>query len=162
QDLFDAFPEGLFESLDGIRVSGRIQYLLKAMLDTSNPDSVQFHSSMEQKDFKVNAWGNARIPKINSTFIYTPYEDEKPVREIVVGPENPNFVPLNEISPYLRNAILTTEDPSFFSHNGFVEEAIRTSIATNYKEKAFKRGGSTISMQLVKNVFLNRNKTLVR
>ena len=162
QDLFDAFPEGLFESLDGIRVSGRIQYSLKAMLDTSNPDSVQFHSSMEQKDFKVNAWGNARIPKINSTFIYTPYEDEKPVREIVVGPENPNFVPLNEISPYLRNAILTTEDPSFFSHNGFVEEAIRTSIATNYKEKAFKRGGSTISMQLVKNVFLNRNKTLVR
>src|SRR5690606_41961669 len=46
--------------------------------------------------------------------------------------------------------------------NGFVEEAIRTSIATNYKEKAFKRGGSTISMQLVKNVFLSRNKTLVR
>src|SRR5690606_596803 len=38
----------------------------------------------------------------------------------------------------------------------------RTSIATNYKEKAFKRGGSTISMQLVKNVFLSRNKTLVR
>src|SRR5690606_36307100 len=83
-------------------------------------------------------------------------------REIIVGPENPNFIPLSQISPYLRNAILTTEDPSFFSHNGFVEEAIRTSIDTNYKEKAFKRGGSTISIQLVKNVFLSRNKTLVR
>jgi len=162
QDLFDAFPKGLFESLEGIRVSGNIQYQLEAFLDANNPDSVRFHSDMQQKGFKVNAWGAANIPKLNSTFVYTPYEDEKPVRDIVVGPENPNFIPLNQISPYLRNAILTTEDPSFFSHNGFVEEAIRTSIATNYKEKAFKRGGSTISMQLVKNVFLNRNKTLVR
>lgn len=162
QDLFDAFPNGLFESLEGIRVAGKIQYKLEAFLDTSNPDSVQFNSDMRQKGFKVNAWGHANVPKLNGAFVYTPYEDEKPVRDIVVGPENPNFIPLNEISPYLRNAILTTEDPSFFSHNGFVEEAIRTSIATNYKEKAFKRGGSTISMQLVKNVFLSRNKTLVR
>ena len=162
QDLFDAFPEGLFESLEGIRVSGRIKYKLNAFLDTTNPDSVQFDSQMDQHGFRVNAWGNANIPKINTTFTYTPYEDDKPVRDIVVGPENANFVPLNQVSPYLRNAILTTEDPSFFSHGGFVEEAIRSSIAVNFKEKAFKRGGSTISMQLVKNVFLNRNKTIVR
>ncbi|MGV3763658.1 transglycosylase domain-containing protein [Parapedobacter sp.] len=162
QDLFDAFPKGLFESLEGIRVSGRIKYKLDAFLDTANPDSVQFDSRMEQHDFHVNAWGNANIPKINTTFTYTPYEDGQPVRDIVVGPENANFVPLAKISPYLKNAILTTEDPSFFSHDGFVEEAIRSSIAINFKEKAFKRGGSTISMQLVKNVFLNRNKTIVR
>ncbi|WP_257666503.1 biosynthetic peptidoglycan transglycosylase [Parapedobacter tibetensis] len=162
QDLFDAFPKGLFESLEGIRVAGKIQYKMGAFLDTSNPDSVQFTSNMEQNGFKVNAWGKANIPKINAPFVYTPYENEKPVREIIVGPENPNFIPIAQISPNLKNAILTTEDPSFYSHNGFVEEAIRTSIAINYKEKAFKRGGSTISMQLVKNVYLNRNKTIVR
>ncbi|MEC3880819.1 transglycosylase domain-containing protein [Parapedobacter sp. 10938] len=162
QDLFDAFPKGLFESLEGIRVSGRIKYKLDAFLDTANPDSVRFDSRMEQHDFNVNAWGKANIPEINTAFTYTPYEDGQPVRDIVVGPENPNFVPLAQVSPYLKNAILTTEDPSFFSHEGFVEEAIRSSIAINFKEKAFKRGGSTISMQLVKNVFLNRNKTMAR
>lgn len=162
QDLFDAFPKGLFTSLEGIRVSGRIKYQMDAFLDTANPDSVRFNSSMMQEDFKVNAWGKANIPKINTTFIYTPYENEKPVRDIIVGPDNPDFVPLEQISPNLKNAILTTEDPSFYSHNGFVEEAIRASIATNYKARAFKRGGSTISMQLVKNVYLNRNKTIVR
>ncbi|HWK99679.1 MAG TPA: biosynthetic peptidoglycan transglycosylase, partial [Parapedobacter sp.] len=135
---------------------------LDAFLDTANPDSVQFESHMEEHDFKVNAWGNANIPKINTTFTYTPYEDGQPVRDIVVGPGNANFVPLSQITPYVKNAILTTEDPSFFSHEGFVEEAIRSSIAINFKEKAFKRGGSTISMQLVKNVFLNRNKTIAR
>jgi len=162
QDLFDAFPNGLFTSLEGIRVSGKIKYQMEAFLDTTNPDSVRFNSGMMQKDFKVNTWGRANVPKINTTFTYTPYENEKPVRDIIVGPENPDFVPIGQISPYLKNALLTTEDPSFYSHRGFVEEAIRASIATNYKARAFKRGGSTISMQLVKNVFLNRNKTIVR
>src|SRR5690606_31614799 len=53
QELFDAFPKGLFESLEGIRVSGRIKYKLDAFLDTANPDSVRFQSKMEQQDFKV-------------------------------------------------------------------------------------------------------------
>lgn len=162
QDLFDAFPKGLFESLAGIRVSGRIRYDMNVFLDSANPDSVQFTAQMHEDNFKVDSWGHTNFPKINSTFTYTPYENDEPVRDIIVGPENPDFIRLREISPNLRNAILTTEDPSFFSHNGFVEDAFRSSIATNYKERAFKRGGSTISMQLVKNVFLNRNKTMAR
>jgi hypothetical protein len=57
---------------------------------------------------------------------------------------------------------LTSEDPSFFTHKGFVQESIRKSFAVNFKEKKFVRGGSTISMQLVKNIFLSRQKTLAR
>ncbi len=57
---------------------------------------------------------------------------------------------------------MTSEDGSFFYHNGFNPNAFRESIVTNIKEKRFARGGSTISMQLVKNVFLTRNKTLAR
>jgi hypothetical protein len=57
---------------------------------------------------------------------------------------------------------MTAEDPSFYTNHGFVEEAIRKSLATDFKDKKFKRGGSTISMQLVKNAFLSREKTLAR
>jgi membrane peptidoglycan carboxypeptidase len=58
--------------------------------------------------------------------------------------------------------VLTSEDPSFFNHAGFVEESFRESIATNFQKGRFVRGGSTLSMQLVKNVFLSRNKTISR
>jgi membrane peptidoglycan carboxypeptidase len=119
-------------------------------------------SSLTAPEFKVNAWGKTDLAKINSSFVYIPYEDGKAQRPIVVGPSNPNFVSLDQVSPYLKNAILTSEDNSFFQHEGFNIQAIRASIATNFKEKAFKRGGSTISMQLVKNVYLNREKTLAR
>ncbi len=162
QELMNSFPKGLFESLEGIEVSGKLQYDLNFYLDSQNPDSVIFNSRLKNEGFKVLKWGKTNLQKINSSFVYTPYEYGKPMRDIIIGPKNPNFVPIDQISPYLKNALLTAEDPSFYSHNGFVEASIRSSIITNFKAKAFKRGGSTISMQLAKNVYLNRKKTLAR
>lgn len=162
QELFNSFPIGLFESLEGIQVEGKLRYEMNFFLDTRRPDSVQFSSSMNPSGFRIVKWGKTNLAKINGPFVYTPYEYGKPMRDIIVGPENPDYTPIDQISPNLRNALLTAEDPSFYSHRGFVEMSIKRSIATNFKEKAFKRGGSTISMQLVKNVFLIRQKTLAR
>jgi len=162
QSILDAFPQGLFESLEGLKVQGKVKYNLNFYLDTKIPDSVRFNSTLTPVDFKIVQWGKTNLQKINNTFVYTPYEYGKPMRDITIGPSNPNFTPLSAISKNFINAVLTAEDPSFFTHNGFVEESIRKSIAVNFKEKKFKRGGSTISMQLVKNVYLSRQKTLAR
>ncbi|GAB3700463.1 biosynthetic peptidoglycan transglycosylase [Spirosoma flavus] len=162
QALINSFPQGLFESLEGMKVAGKLKYDMAFQLDTALPDSVKFNSGMTSEGFKILRMGQTDFSMINRPFIYTPYEKGKPVRDIIVGPENPNYTPLAQISPDLRNALLTSEDYNFFTHKGFNEKAFRVSIATNFKEKSFKRGASTISMQLVKNVFLNRNKTLSR
>ncbi|SMC74114.1 transglycosylase domain-containing protein [Pedobacter nyackensis] len=162
QEVLSAFPQGLFESLDGMRVSGKIRYDLNFYLDSSLPDSVKFYSGLTPTNFKILKWGKTDLQKINKDFVYTPYERGKPMRDILIGPANPNYTPLSEVSSNFKNAILTSEDPSFFSHKGFVLESIRKSIAVNFKEKRFVRGGSTISMQLVKNIFLSRQKTLSR
>ncbi len=162
QAIFDSFPLGLFESLEGMKVSGKLRYNLDFYLDTAMPDSVRFNSTLTPNNFKILKWGKTDLQKINHDFIYTPYEYGKPMRDIMIGPSNPNFTRLEDISFNFRNALLTSEDPSFFRHKGFVEESIRKSIAVNFKEKRFKRGGSTISMQLVKNAYLSRQKTLAR
>ncbi|WP_231426616.1 transglycosylase domain-containing protein [Pedobacter sp. Leaf250] len=162
QAILDGFPQGLFESLDGLKVQGKVKYNLNFYLDTKIPDSVKFNSTLTPVNFKILQWGKTNLQKINSPFVYTPYEYGKPMRDITIGPANPNFTPLNSISKNFINAVLTAEDPSFYTHNGFVEESIRKSIAVNFKEKKFKRGGSTISMQLVKNIYLSRQKTLAR
>lgn len=162
QAVLNAFPQGLFESLEGLKVQGKVKYNLNFYLDTKIPDSVKFNSTLTPVDFKILQWGKTNLQKINSSFVYTPYEYGKPMRDITIGSSNSNFTPLTSISKNFINAVLTAEDPSFFTHNGFVEESIRKSIAVNFKEKKFKRGGSTISMQLVKNVYLSRQKTLAR
>ncbi|WP_255563248.1 transglycosylase domain-containing protein [Mucilaginibacter sp. 21P] len=163
QDVFDSFPTGMFESLDGIQVTGKLNYNFNLYLDNSHLDDMVFNSSLQKSnDFRIVRYGKADLGKLNNTFVYVPYEKGKPMPPHTIGPSNPEFTPLNQISPNLRNAVMTAEDPSFYSNRGFVDESIRKSFITNIKEKKFKRGGSTISMQLIKNAFLTRNKTLSR
>ncbi|MEZ4462330.1 MAG: transglycosylase domain-containing protein [bacterium] len=72
------------------------------------------------------------------------------------------FVPIQYISPYLVRAVMTTEDNSFFQHSGFNTLALKESIERNLNSGQFKRGASTIAMQMIKNVFLNRKKVISR
>ncbi|GAB3914902.1 transglycosylase domain-containing protein [Mucilaginibacter boryungensis] len=162
QDMFDSFPGGTFETLQGIQVAGKLNYKLKLYLDSSNPKDVQFDSRLDKDGFKIIKYGRTNFSKLNGTFIDTPYVKGKAMPPRIIGPANPNYTPLEQISPDLRNAVMTAEDPTFYTNNGFVEESIRKSIATDYIEHKFKRGGSTISMQLVKNAFLSQKKTLTR
>ena len=162
-DFFESLPIGLFESLEGIRAEGKLQYKMNFHVNMDSVENVVFDSDLDaSKDFRVVQWGKANIEKLKGPFMHTVYEYGKPVRTFLVGPANPFYSPLGQISPYLRNAILTAEDAGFYRHKGFHEEAFRQAIAVNLKNRDFVRGGSTISMQLVKNVFLTRKKTVAR
>lgn len=162
QEFFESLPQGLFQNFKGIQTKGKLSYNLNFAIDLSDPDSVEFTSKLEKSGFKVLKYGETNFSKINGEFHYTAYEKGNPVRSFLVGSSNPNYTPISEISQYLKSALMTSEDGNFYYHGGFNEGAFRQSIATNIKEKRFARGGSTISMQLVKNVFLTRNKTVAR
>lgn len=80
----------------------------------------------------------------------------------VSGSKTKDWVPLQEISPNVITALLTTEDGAFFLHHGFIREALVSSIAANLKAEKPLRGGSTLTMQLAKNLWLARSKTIGR
>lgn len=162
QDVFDSFPQGMFDSFDGIQVTGKVKYHLHVFLDSSNPDQVQFESALAKDNLNIVKYGKTDLGRLNRPFLYTPYEKGKPMPSRIIGPQNPDYTPLQDISPNVKYAVMTSEDPTFYTNHGFVEESIRKSIATDIKQKKFKRGGSTISMQLIKNAFLSREKTLSR
>jgi hypothetical protein len=161
-DFFQSLPEGMFESFEGIKAQGFLTYKMNLFVDMAQVDSLQFESDLDAKYFNILEYGKTDFRKLNRSFEHTVYEYGKPLRTFVVGPENPNFTPYNQISPYLKNAILTSEDPRFFTHKGFHKGAFRHSMIANLKKNDFVRGGSTISMQLVKNAFLTRKKTIAR
>lgn len=162
QDFIDALPKGLFSNFDGMQAEGSFDYKLDFKFNKNKPNDLIFESQFHKKSLNIIKYGQANLSKLNAPFVYRAIDNGIPQRAVIVGETNPNFAPLHEISPYLRNAVLTMEDPSFFSHNGFIGEAFKQSIIKNIKAKKFARGASTISMQLVKNVFLTREKTLSR
>ena len=161
-DFFESLPKGMFETLEGIKAQGYLTYNMNFYVDLAQVDSLKFNSDLDGKYFNILSYGETDLRRMNGPFEHTVYEYNKPLRTFMVGPQNSNFTPYNQISNYLKNSILTSEDYGFFKHKGFHENAFRHSMITNIKEKNFTRGGSTISMQLVKNVFLTRKKTVAR
>ncbi len=80
----------------------------------------------------------------------------------VVGPRNPRWTPYGAIPSALKKAVVASEDANFYSHEGLDYEAIRDAIKTDLRKGKFVRGGSTITQQVAKNLFLTREKTLIR
>lgn len=73
-----------------------------------------------------------------------------------------SFVPLERISPSLRHAVVAAEDARFFQHRGFDWREIRNAIEERLDDDVPVRGASTITQQLVKNLFLTTSRSPVR
>lgn len=162
QDFISSLPQGLFTHFQGMEVTGHFDYRLNLAINKDHPNKTVFDSEFNKENLQIIKYGEANLTKLNGPFVYHAIINGVEQRGVMVGPSNPNYTPLNEISPYLRKCVLTTEDPSFFSHKGFIKEAFKQSIVKNIRTRKFSRGGSTISMQLIKNAFLTREKTLSR
>jgi hypothetical protein len=162
QDFISSLPDGLFTHFQGMEAEGTFDYNLDFEYNKNKPNDLVFDSNLKKENLKITKYGEANLNKLNGEFVYRAIIDNVLQRPVLVGAANPNYTPLDQISPYLRKCVLTTEDPSFFSHHGFINEAFKQSIVKNIKTKKFSRGASTLSMQLIKNVFLTREKTLSR
>ncbi|OWP84943.1 glycosyl transferase [Flavobacterium davisii] len=162
QDFITSLPTGLFSHFEGMEALGDFDYHLNFEVNINKPHQLIFDSKLNKNNLYILKYGQANLEKLNSEFEYRAIENGIPQRPIWVGNSNTHFTPYDSIPAYLKNAVLTSEDPSFFRHRGFITEAFKQSIIKNIRTKRFARGASTISMQLVKNVFLTREKTLSR
>jgi penicillin-binding protein 1A len=75
---------------------------------------------------------------------------------------NREVVPLDRISPNLKRALLAIEDSHFYYHQGININSIGRAVAANFKKGSGSEGGSTITMQLIKNLFLSKKKEITR
>lgn len=77
-------------------------------------------------------------------------------------PTSGDYVKLQNISSYLPKTIILTEDSTFYTHRGFDWNSIEKNARDGWEAGAFKRGGSTITQQLAKNMFLTKDRTFIR
>ena len=72
------------------------------------------------------------------------------------------WVPYNQISANLRRAVIVTEDAAFYDHDGIDLTELKASLEKNWEEGQFLRGGSTITQQLAKNLYLSPTRNPMR
>ncbi|MBW2459391.1 MAG: transglycosylase domain-containing protein [Deltaproteobacteria bacterium] len=163
QRTFESLPEAMVPKLVGMRFAGTLALRGHARFDTAD---LAKHYDVDWDGANscriVEAPAELHVTRFNSRFkklIYTPKAEEQ---DDWFGPGSDHWVPRSNISHYMVGAVLTTEDGRFFRHRGFDQEAIINSIRENLKSRRFVRGASTISMQLAKNLYLPRTKTISR
>ncbi|NTW63819.1 MAG: monofunctional biosynthetic peptidoglycan transglycosylase [Chlorobiaceae bacterium] len=99
-------------------------------------------------------------PKKSAFMLYREAEWEK--QGLYEKTIKQQWVPIEKVSPNLIKAVLIAEDDKFWQHEGFDYKAIGVALEKNIAEKKFKMGGSTISQQLSKNLFLSPSKNPIR
>jgi membrane peptidoglycan carboxypeptidase len=88
-------------------------------------------------------------------------KDDQPL-EITLTPMSQGFSEFDAISPNVPIAFITSEDAGFWSHEGIDTFSIENAIRKNLEERRVTIGGSTITMQTVKNLFLSHRRTISR
>ncbi|MBW1983183.1 MAG: PBP1A family penicillin-binding protein [Deltaproteobacteria bacterium] len=112
-------------------------------------------------------WCVATLPKIGNLEHYSPYEssrlyssDNTLLSEFYV--ERRTFVSHKSIPLHVKNALIAVEDLRFYKHHGIDFVRIASALLTNIKRGSIIQGGSTITQQLAKMIFLKPEKTITR
>lgn len=79
-----------------------------------------------------------------------------------IGPNAPGWVRLSDISPHLPKAVIASEDTAFYSHDGIDMHEIKAALRKDIERKSFSHGASTLTQQVLKNVYLGNQKTILR
>jgi hypothetical protein len=162
QSVLDSVPTALLPALQGTRIAGTFGARARFAFDTRALDDLELEYDIEDRCHLVQVPAALDHDRFTRPFGHRIYLPDGSTTEETTGPGTPDWTPLDEISPYMQTAVLTTEDGAFPRHHGYNHAAIRASIVANLKARRFVRGASTITMQLAKNLFLSRDKTLSR
>ncbi len=154
-----AIPEGFFLVLSRARLEGLSALDLRLRYNPLLPDTLDLAVDWRTERFQIVSWPAPNPLMLRETFLYRPWGSQ---RTILLGSENPNYLTFHQIHPYVLFAILHSEDGGFFYHQGFHKELFLRSLLENWYCKCFRRGAGTITMQLVRNLLLSRQKTLAR
>lgn len=164
QVALQAFPVELVPYLQGFKLTGTFSTDLHVGVDLDDletPVDLGGHVGIEGCKVKeAPEWTSSQ--RLMATFEQTVEYEPGKWMTFFVGPESPDWVPFDQLSPHLINSIMTTEDSGFFKHHGFISSEFRSALQQNLQRGYFRLGASSITMQMVKNVLLSREKTLSR
>jgi len=159
--LLSCFVDLKYHDLYKQNLSGSVSLFLTFTL--------KLYPSVTQ-NFKAKVVNNIHLRDnvcLNLNYLNHPFEHKIPEydqgsKTIRLDNSDPDFIALPFISPHIKKVFIATEDRNFRIHNGFDQYYIGQSLAKNILKRKIIRGGSTITMQLARNLFLGHKRVLTR
>ncbi|TMJ95302.1 MAG: hypothetical protein E6G67_07480 [Actinobacteria bacterium] len=161
--LLASFPQSVLGTLRDLSLRGSFDYRLSLDLDLSAPERVDFTARVLPHGLALDsARTRLNLLALDQPFTATIHLPGGRLETRELSPANPHFRTLDQIDSMLVHAVVTNEDGGFFRHRGFNVEAVKSAIAENLRAGAYRRGAGTITMQLVRNLYLGHERTLSR
>jgi hypothetical protein len=169
QSVVDASPVGFTPALDGFKLDGKTGGAISLRFDGDKPDSLVF----ELSDLRWTCRVTEAPYEYSTQHLSGPFTLQRPVGkgedgkelepiEVSVSPLSPGYTPLSHIAKNVNNTFIASEDAGFYTHKGIDSFALENAARKNFAEKRVAVGGSTITMQTVKNLFLTHERTVSR
>ncbi len=148
---------------DGPLLLGRFVALVVIAVFLLGSSALAFAAAFGRITQTVEHYTDIRIPKIpvgpQTTFVY---DDAGHLATTLHAEVNRTILPMAKISPHLRDAVIAIEDRSFYHHGALDPTAIVRAAYENAINGRIEQGGSTITQQLVKNLFTGDERTFSR
>ena len=161
-DVVGAIPEDVLGSLAQFEWSGNWSAVTRISLDSRELEAAELSIRVRNLCQFEGAPNWVRVERFQEPFRHRAVEPDETVFEMRTGPGTAHWVAFADISPFMPAAVISHEDGAFYEHGGFAPWAIRDALVRNLQEGRYVVGASTISMQLAKNLYLRREKTIAR
>ena len=161
-DVVGAIPDDVLGSLSRFEWSGNWSALTHISVDSRDLEATELSIRVRNLCEFVRAPRWVRVERFQGPFRHRVTEPDDTVFSMRTGPGTDKWVALADTSPFVPAAVISHEDGGFYDHAGFAPWAIRDAIVRNLQEGRYVVGASTITMQLAKNVYLQRDKNIAR
>lgn len=146
------------------QMSAEAQFAAAFTMSGQLRDPVTWQPKLEHQMVGIGANGQrSGLEFLLKPFEYYPLTKTGRSKEPkIVGPGTPSWIPYTQIPYMQRRAIQVSEDANFWLHNGIDIDGVKAALVDGLTGGERTRGGSTLSQQLVKNLFLTRDRTAMR
>lgn len=159
QRALHSLPAPLADPLAGMALAGTFRASIALGFDRGDPDNATLRADIPIEGCRVIAEpALANVRQLDGPIEHRLGDG----RTRSLDRRAADYVALGKLPRYVSHGFVAAEDGQFFRHDGFDARQILRSLMLNVSEQELLRGGSTISQQLVKNLYLTRKRTLAR
>ena len=157
-----ALPASLLPNIGVIEAEGEAAWTFELNLPLRKPYKGKLEASLDDETCEVVRFGDLNLAELAGDFSRPVNESGTILEDQLVGPKSEAWVDLAGLPPWVPYAMMATEDAEFYHHKGLRLGLLSRAIKMCADYGRFVYGGSTITQQLVKNLFLTRDKYLAR
>ncbi len=160
--MLASVPPSMIPTLGSVQAHGAMSWHVGLTVPLPQVGAASVELSLGDTPCVVDKLGDVDLGEfLNKDWVRPVNENGKILNDVLIGPGSGSWVPLHRMQSYTPYVMWASED-SFLQHRGISEALLGKAIAIDLSTGRFTYGGSTITQQLVKNLYLRRTKALSR